>query len=258
VTASSALRWLATPLRPFLAAVTPDVGVRRDVGAGRYGWALLAVVICAGLAAFAIGTRLDVGAEVRMEDAGGPSASTAQAGPGADDGGELKTDTEIAEDIAQRTALARVQLGIGAALVTPLHVVALALALLLLGRFIGGTPTMARALAAAALAGIPGAVRSLVTVVVALRLPRVAPRDVDTLVGLPAVVGDGHPILQRLLSGVDVFTWWSVVLLAFGLAAAADIKRSKAAIAIAVGFALYLVVTRLIMGGATPPPGAGR
>jgi hypothetical protein len=237
------VRWLATPLRPFLAAVTPDLRVGREVAAGRYGWALLSVVICACLAAFAIGARLDVGAQVRMEDAGGPSASA----PGAD-ASEQKTDTEIATDIAQRTAMARVQLGLGAALGTPLQVVALAIALLLLGRFVGGKPTMARALTAAALAGIPGAVRALVTAVVAFRLPRVAPEDADSLVGLPSLVGDGHPVLQRLLAGVDVFTWWSVFVLVFGFAAAADVKRSKAAISIAIGFVLYLLVTRLIMG----------
>jgi hypothetical protein len=52
-----------------------------------------------------------------------------------------------------------------------------------------------------------------------------------------------------LLAGVDVFTWWSVVLLAFGLCAAADVRRTKGFIATAIGFGLFLAVTRLIMGG---------
>jgi hypothetical protein len=76
------------------------------------------------------------------------------------------------------------------------------------------------------------------------------------LVSFPQVIPDGHPVLARLLTGIDVFTWWSVVIIAFGLCAAADLKPRKSIPAIAIGFVLYLVVTNLIMGG--PPPGAGR
>ena len=75
----------------------------------------------------------------------------------------------------------------------------------------------------------------------------------------PTVIPVGHPVLERLFAGIDVFTWWSVVILAFGLCAGAEIRRTKGFVAIAISFVLYLVVTRLIMGGAEPPPGvAGR
>jgi hypothetical protein len=77
----------------------------------------------------------------------------------------------------------------------------------------------------------------------------------DTMLRFPSVIPHGHPVLERLLTGVDVFTWWSVVILAFGLCAAAEIKRTKGLLATAIGFVLFLVVTRLIMGGAEPPPG---
>jgi hypothetical protein len=87
----------------------------------------------------------------------------------------------------------------------------------------------------------------------------VVPGELDSLVRFPSVLPDGHPVLERLLAGVDVFTWWSVVVLAFGLCAAAEIRRTKGFVAIAISFVLFLVVTRLIMGGAQPPPGvAGR
>ena len=249
------VRWLATPLRPFVVVLVPD-RMGPDVIAGRYGWPLLGAVVCACVAAFALGTRLDVGPEVRAENSGAPAATaTTTADPKPT---EIKTDREIDDDIAQRRTVARVKLGLGAVLATPLRVLALGLAMLLLARFIGGKPTMPRALTVAALAAVPGAVRSLVIALVAWRQPRVFPDELDSLVRFPRVIPDGHPVLARLFAGVDVFTWWSIIVLAFGLCIAADLKPRKSIAAIAISFVLMLVVTRLIMGGAEPPPGAAR
>lgn len=247
-----ALRWLTTPLKPFFVVLIPDRSVGPEVVAGRYGLPLLGVIMCACVTAFALGTRLDVGPEVRAEDAG---ATAMTASNGAPKAAEIKTDREIDEAVAKRTAVVRVKLGMEAVLATPFRVLALGLAMLLLGRFVGGKPTMPRALTVAALASVPGAVRSLLTAVVAWRQPSVLPGEMDTLVRFPSVIPHGHPVLERLLTGVDVFTWWSVVILAFGLCAAAEIRRTKGLLATAIGFVLFLVVTRLIMGGAEPPPG---
>jgi hypothetical protein len=251
------LRWLATPLRPFAVVLVPD-RMGGDVMAGRYGWPLLTAVVCACVAAFALGTRLDVGPEVRAENSGAPVEATTATTTTDAKPTEIKTDREIDDDIAQRRTVARVKLGLGAVLATPLRVLALGLALLLLARFIGGKPTMPRALTVAALAAVPGAVRSLVIALVAWRQPRVFPDELDSLVTFPQVIPAGHPVLARLLTGVDVFTWWSIIVLAFGLCTAADLKPRKSVVAIAISFVLYLVVTRLIMGGAQPPPGAAR
>src|SRR5262245_19339640 len=111
-----ALRWLAAPLRPFFVALVPHPNVGREVIAGRYGLPLLSVVICACVAAFALGTRLDAGPEVRAENAGAPAPSTAaKAKPANADSkqAEIKTDREIDDAIAQRTAVTRVKLGMG-------------------------------------------------------------------------------------------------------------------------------------------------
>lgn len=238
------LRALASPLRPFYVALVPDRYVGPEVVAGRYGWPLLSVIACACIAALALGSRLDVGPEVRAENAGEvvKGAASAGAAPAPD----IKTDREIDEAIAQRAAIVRVQLGMGAVGGTPLRVLALALALLLLGRYVGGKPTMPRMLTVAALAAVPGAVRALVTAIVAWRQTTIVPGELDKLVEAPYVVA--HPILARLLDGVDVFTWWSVIVIAFGLSAGAELGRRKGFIAVAVGFVLYLLVTRLIMG----------
>ena len=93
---------------------------------------------------------------------------------------------------------------------------------------------------------------------VACDSPSGATDELDSLVRFPRVIPDGHPVLARLFADVDVFTWWSIIILAFGLCTAADLKPRKSIVAIAISFVLYLVVTRLIMGGAEPPPGAGR
>jgi hypothetical protein len=255
------LRWLLRPLQPFFVALVPDRNVGPEVIAGRSGWPLLSVILCACIAAFALGTRLDVGPEVRAENssAGAPETNETKKSNDNAQQVDVKTDREIDEAIAQKTAMVRVKLGMGAALGTPFRVLALALALLLLGRFVGGKPTMPRVLTVAAIASVPGAVRSLVTAVVAWRQDSVVPAEMDSLVRFPRVIPDGHPVLARLFEGVDVFTWWSVVILAFGLCAAAELRRTKGFVAIAISFVLFLVVTRLIMGGGEPPPGvAGR
>ncbi len=228
------------PLKPFFVALVPDRYLAPEVSAGRYGWPLISVILCACIAAFSLGTRLDVGPEVRAENAAQTASKNAP---------EIKTDREIDEDIAQRVAVVRVKLGMGAALGTPFRIFALALALLLLGRFIGGKPTMSGAVTAASIASIPGAVRSLVTAVVAWRQQSVGTNELESLVVFPNWIPSGHPVLERLLAGVDVFTLWSALLLAFGLSAAADVRRTKGFIAIAIGFGLFLAVTRLIMGG---------
>ena len=252
------LAWVARPLRPFFVALVPDRHVGPEVVAGRYGWPLLSVILCACVAAFAIGTRIDVGPQVRAENANA-GAPTTKASDGKTKPAEMKTDREIDDEITQRTAMVRVKLGLGAALGTPFRVLALGLVLLLLGRFIGGKPTMIRSVTVAALASVPGAVRSLVSAVVAWRQQSVVPDEVDSLVRFPHVLPAGHPVLERLLAGVDFFTWWCVLVLAFGFCAATEVKRTKGFIAVAIGFVLYLLVTRLIMGGSEPPPGvAGR
>ena len=244
-----ALRWLGAPLRPFLIALLPD-RIRPEVSAGRYAAPLLSVILCACVAAFALGARVDVGPMVRAQNSGAVSPEMK------DKPAEIKTDREIDEEIGKTTAVLRVKLGAEAVALTPLRIFALAFALLLLARYIGGKPTMARTLTVASLAAVPGAIRSLVTAIAAWRLPRVYPDELDQLVTFSRVPADAHPVLAHILAGVDMFTWWAVVILVVGMCAAAEIKLRKSLLAVAIGFALYLLITNLIMGG--PPPGVGR
>src|SRR5687767_13461597 len=138
--------------RPFLAILFPDRGVPREVAAGRYGVALAAIVLSAVLAALAISARLDLRHEVLAENASLAPAKVIAADP--KKVREVKTDREIDEQVEHKTAVKRVMLGLDAAVWQPMRVLFLALALFLLGRYVGGTPTMARAMSAASLVAL--------------------------------------------------------------------------------------------------------
>jgi hypothetical protein len=221
--------WLVAPLRPFCAALFPDRHVGREVRAGRYGLPLLTAMLCACVAAFAIGTRLDVAPLVRMMDSG----VTENGQPA-----ELKTDRQLEEEVAKMTAVIRVKLGVDAVVMTPLAILGLGLGLLLLGRYVGGKPTMQRTLTVASLAAIPGAVKALMTAVLAWRQPQVFPQELEGLLKSPQYMG------------VDAFALWSVVIVMFGMCEAAELRPRKSIATIIVAFVLYVVVTRIIMGGA--------
>jgi hypothetical protein len=238
--------------RPVAALLFPSRGVPPLVTAGRYQVALVVVLGAALLSAFAVGSRLDMGPAIRAMNAEAPR------GPGG--GGEmpapeLKTDREIAEEIDKATAVTRVKLGLDAGLMTPLAIFFLGLGLFLLGRYVGGSPSVSRSMAAAAVGSLPLAVRSLIEAAAAFRQESVLPQHLGKLVEAGWPFDLQHPLAVRLLTGIDLFTLWSFVLLGFGLAAAASIRRRRAFIALAVATIVYLLITQVILGG--PPPGAG-
>lgn len=243
---------VTSALAPFVAILFPDRRVGPEVAAGRYGWPMLVIVLCAGLAAFAIGARLDLRPEVRAEYAAGEKKAAGDLHPT-----EVKTDRDIDDIAAERTAVARVKMGLDVGLMTPLRIIALACALLLLGRYVGGEVTMPRAMTAAALVSMPGAVRSLVTAAAAWRQPGIGGAERDQLLSAAALpIPSGQPALAHLLAGVDLFTCWSAVVLVFALAAAARLRPGKALATAAVGLVLYVLVTGAIMGGGLPRPPA--
>jgi hypothetical protein len=237
---------LAALAAPFAAILVPDRRVAPEVAAGRYTWPLLVIILCASLAALSISARLDLGPEVRAKNA---ELEKPDQNGAAQRVSEVKTDREIDDETAKQTAVTRVMLGLDAGLKQPMRVLFLALVLFVLGRYVGGTPTMARSTAAAALVALPGAVRSLVTALAAWQQTAIGTADIDKLTsGAALPLPADNVALSRLLGGVDLFTLWSVVILGFALAAAAELPRAKAFIAGVVGFVLYLLVTGLIMG----------
>jgi hypothetical protein len=109
-------------------------------------------------------------------------------------------------------------------------------------RFVGGKPALRAMLALSAHAGLPGAVKSLIAALAALRLPRITPDSMATLVPLPWGSPDGPP-LGRLLAGLDPFALWAVLLLAIGMPHASGVGRRKAYLTVGVCFGLFLLLT---------------
>jgi Yip1 domain len=237
-------RALAALTAPLAALLFPDRAVPPIVATGRFRAAMAITIVSALLAAAAIWIRIDVGPEVRAASGGDlppQAASTGEDQPVE----EVKTDTEVEEEIEKRTAVVRVKVALAAALGTPAKILFLALGLFLLGRYVGGKPTTQGALAAAAVGSLPWAVRSLIAAAAALRQPAIAPADLDGLVAGGFASALGPSALATLLGGVDLFTLWSVVLCGFGLSAAAGIGRVRSFVAVAIGFAFILMLTSM-------------
>lgn len=244
---------LLVPARLFGALFLPDRTMPLVVREQRTAAAFVACTFAALVSAAAIGARYDGSAAVLAKNAGAPpsavpsgtasaaNASTAEA---------PKSDREIADEIAKDRAVTRVKLGLGAGAGTPFTIVMLGLGLFVIGRYVGGKATMQRTFSAAAYASLPGAVRSCVAAAVAWRMPVVRP---DQMGGLVPKLDPANPVLARLFGGVDLFTLWTVVLCGFGLAAAGSMSKKRAFVTVVISFALWLAVTRLVMGG--PPPG---
>lgn len=225
---------LAAHLRALL---VPDRGVPPLVSAGRARLALALVIGAALLSAAVLSARIDTAPAVRAAHAGGPGGP-----PGAGPPGEDMTDTAIQEEIAKQDAIVQVKAWLEAGLGTPARILGLAIALLVLGRYVGGKPTFQRALAAAAVGALPWAVRSLVEAGAMWRQARVLPADLGNLVAAGLPLSSENPIAARLLAP-DAFALWSLVLVGFGLAAAAGIGRVKSFATVTVSYLLLLLVS---------------
>ncbi len=242
------LRRAATAaLAQLRALMVPDRGVPPLVSAGRARLSMAIAVAAALLAAAAVSARIDMAPAVRAESAkapppgaGGPGGPPP--GPGAEPPGEDKTDQDIADEIDKQTAIVQVKTWLGAGLGTPAWIVGLAVALFLLGRYVGGKPTFERAMAAAAVGALPWAARSLIEAAAAWRQEAVSPGDLGQLVAAGLPLPPDNPIFARLAAGADVFSLWSLVLCGFGLAAAAGIGRTRSFIAVSAAYVVFLLL----------------
>src|SRR5262249_53153459 len=143
---------LAVPVRLLGALFVPDRVMPRVIGEERSSAAYVTIVLLALFAAFVVGQRVDVSRDVYRQE------GMARHMMGAD--APQKSDREIAEEIAKQRTIAQVKLGLSAGLATPILIFGLAVGLLLVGRYVGGRPTMGRSVAAAANASLPFAVKS--------------------------------------------------------------------------------------------------
>jgi hypothetical protein len=232
------LRLLRAPLWLVGALVIPDRIIPRAVGRERGGLALAAIVLCAGLAALSIGSRLDPTAAVLAQETMMLQAQGSDAEP--------RSDREISEEITKQRTMGQVMLGLSAGAWTPLLIGLLALGVFATGRFVGGKPNMRASFAAAAHGMLPMGVKSIAVAITARSATVLSPMEVDKLWRI-GTVGPIGP-----LQGLDLFVVWSAVLFVFGLAAAASISRRRALVTSLVVFTMFI----LIFGdlGAAPGP----
>lgn len=214
----------------FVPASLPRVVTTR-----RAGIPLLVIFAVCLASALVVGPKLDVRAQIPTEEmVAGQMVPVSE------------MDLETRRDKAQK--LARVKLGLGAGLMTPMAIVLLGMAVGALGRYAGGRPPPRAALSLAAHASLPIAVRAALTGLAAATGPPIRPDAVASLVPPgPLAAHVGGP-LARLLGQADVFTLWVLVLLVVGFPAATGMKRVPGTITIVVGTVLYLAVSNLILG----------
>jgi hypothetical protein len=119
------------------------------------------------------------------------------------------------------------------------------IALVMWGAFTlaGGQPGYKRSLAVTAHAFLPFVVSQLLTIPIVLGMDSVGFEDVKTgsylMSNLGAFAGDSTgPVAMALLSSLDVFTIWTLILLAVGFRFAAGVKATTAAFTV---FGLWLV-----------------
>jgi hypothetical protein len=115
-------------------------------------------------------------------------------------------------------------------------------------RLFGADMTFRQSFAVKIYSVLPGLLRSVITAVVVATRGTVPARSLATIVrSNPGFLADltTQPVLFSLLTAIDVFTIWGLVLSVIGYAYAANVSRTRAALAV-VG--LYLLGVFLSVG----------
>ncbi len=227
---------------PQLAALLfPDTAMERVAKAGRFGAALALAVACS----LAVG-----GAEAWRVDAREPTLREAEMS------GQLKNmsdkqlddNTKAAERsfIVKRLAFSAVK--------APLIWVGSLLGLLVVAWFLRGRSQPGAMPAVAAAALLPHALADLLSAGAALQTAHLSPDHGPliprTLAAVLDAVGVHAPTAVATLAGaVDFFSLWAALMLAFGLAPAAQLPRGKAIAATMVAWVLWRLVTQVALGG---------
>lgn len=236
---------LALPAR---VVVDPVDAVPKAVAARRWVWPLLLLCLTSAFAGVSFALRFDAQSAVvgRLQMTGELASIT---------------DHDLAEKIVQAQHLAIVSGVAKGVFVMPLIVLLLAAAVKFASWLIGRKTKFAQLFTAVAVAMIPIAVANVVFGVCALAQFSIPLDHVKGLVpsSLAALVHGHGPKLGRLLTGVDFFNLWSVLLLGLGYAEASGMKKSRAlifALVLYVCFVGVFLVGLPAMGGGPGGPGA--
>ena len=117
--------------------------------------------------------------------------------------------------------------------------------LLIAFRLFGGEGTYKQAFSVTLYAWLPVLIKSIITTVVALTKTSIDATQMATLVtSNPAFLIDikDHPVAFSLLSSIDLFVIWSLVLFVIGFAHVARVSKAKSASIIVTLFAVITIV----------------
>ena len=225
-----------------LALVAPDVGMPRVARQGRVRGPLLVAIFCALLSAGAGVVRVDA------KDA------TLRA---MDKAGELQTSSDRqVEDNTKSTERVYLVKRVAAALVQPpLQLGLLCVAIFGLSWFLRGRSEGRAVPPVAAAALLPGAVADLLEAGATFQHAAIAP---DGPASLPRTLADfwtlfaGHPAaapVMKMLSVFDIFSFWTALLVGFGLIAAGHVPQRRALAGTLIAWLCLRLITQVAAGG---------
>jgi len=225
-----------------LALVAPDVGMERVARKGRVRGPLLVALACALLSAGAGVLRVDA------KDA------TLQA---MDKAGELQTssDRQVEDNTKSAERVYLVTRFAGALVQPPLQLGLLCVAIFGLAWFLRGRSEGRAVPAVAAAALLPNALANLLEAGATFQHAAIAP---DGPPALPRTLADfwtllaGHPAAapaMKLLSVFDIFSFWTALLVGFGLVAAGHVPQRRALAGTLIAWLCLRLLTQVAAGG---------
>jgi hypothetical protein len=235
-----ARNWRVPPAA--LALVAPEVGMERVARTGRVRGPLLVALACALLSAGAGVLRVDAkDATLRAMDKAGELQSSSDR--------QVEDNTKSAERVYLVKRVA------GALVEPPLQLGLLCVAMFALSWFLRGRPTGRAVPPVAAAALLPGAVANLLEAGATFQNAAIAP---DGRPALPRTVADfwlqlaGHPAatpVMKMLSVFDIFSFWTALLVGFGLIAAGHVPQRRALAGTLIAWLCLRLLTQVAAGG---------
>jgi hypothetical protein len=225
-----------------LALVAPDVGMPRVARQGRVRGPLLVAIFCALLSAGAGVVRVDA------------KDTTLRA---MDKAGELQTssDRQVEDNTKSAERVYLVKRVAGALVQPPLQLGLLCVAIFGLSWFLRGRSEGRAVPPVAAAALLPGAVADLLEAGATFQHAAIAP---DGPPSLPRNLADffalfaGHPAAapaMKLLSVFDIFSFWTALLVGFGLIAAGHVPQRRALAGTLIAWLCLRLITQVAAGG---------
>ncbi len=235
-----AQKWRVPPAA--VALVAPEVGMERVARTGRVRGPLLLALACALLSAGAGVLRVDAkDATLRaMEKAGELQTSSDR---------QVEDNTRSAERVYLVTRVA------GALVEPPLQLGLLCVAIFGLSWFLRGRSEGRAVPPVAAAALLPGALANLLEAGATFQHAAIAP---DGPPALPRNLADfwvqvaGHPAatpVMKLLSAFDIFSFWTALLVGFGLIAAGHVPQRRALAGTLIAWLCLRLLTQVAAGG---------